>query len=130
VDCWDHFGQQWQREGLPGLRLGAEVAFGASGHVRAEGDWAMFLLDRFGDRRELEAFGKRFGLQTGQFQFGAFLFELGGSAVHPGLTFGEQPVDQDGQVAGHGFDRRSLTWQLPAEMSIAGPEVALAVKQS
>jgi hypothetical protein len=89
LDCWKYFEQQLEHGGLPSLRLGAGEAFGASGHVRAEGDWAMLLLDRFGDRRQLEAFGKRFGLQTGQFQFRAFLFELGGSAVHPGFTFVE-----------------------------------------
>ena len=48
---------------------------------RVMGLWG--YLDYFGDRHKLEAFGKHFGLQTGQFQFGAFLFELGGSAVHP-----------------------------------------------
>ena len=36
LDCWECFGQQWQHEGLPGLRLGAGEAFGASGYVLAE----------------------------------------------------------------------------------------------
>jgi hypothetical protein len=33
LDYWKYFGQQWQHEGLPGLRLGAGEAFGTSGHV-------------------------------------------------------------------------------------------------
>jgi hypothetical protein len=40
----EYFGQQWEHEGLPGLRLGAGEAFGASGYVRAEGDWGFGVV--------------------------------------------------------------------------------------
>ena len=76
---------------------------------------------------ELESLRLGFGVQSGEFQFGAPLFELRGAAIHPGFTVGEHSVDEHRQVSGHGLDRRRMGGQLLAQMPIPASQVTLAV---
>ena len=59
-------------------------------------------------RHQLEASGCGLGCQLGQFGLLLFLLEFSGPLIHPGLTVGEQAIDQNGQVTGHRFYRRHL----------------------
>src|SRR6202140_5629560 len=88
-----------------------------------------FGLAGFGDRNQFETSGPGFEVQARQFLFGVPLVELRRTSIHPGFAFGEQAVDQYRNIAAHGFERSREGWQLAAQTTIPGSQIAVALQQ-
>src|SRR5580658_9048915 len=53
---------------------------------------------------KLHPHGHSFSLEMIELSLLAFLLMVGGTAVYPSLAFGQNAIDQAGQIAGHGLD--------------------------
>jgi hypothetical protein len=76
-------------------------------------------------RHQLRAEAAGFALQAGEVALLSALLKFRGAAVDPNLPFGNQPIVQAGQEAGHRLDR-SQSAQLGTKVSVPGTQIALA----
>src|SRR5439155_8677274 len=80
------------------------------------------------DSDEFESVGGRFVLQGGQFALLAPALKLCGSAIDPCLSVSEQPVNQTGQITGHGFNGFGST-EACSQKTISGAQITVTPQQ-
>lgn len=74
-------------------------------------------------RDELITASARLRIQPSHLLLLPLFFEQPGPAIHPSLALGEQPVNQDPEVAGHGFYRQPLRiWRCAADADNGPPD--------
>ena len=88
----------------------------------------MFSCLLIRDGNEAESARASLGLKLGQITRLAVALEVFGSAIDPCLTFGEQAVDDTGQVAGHGLNGFGAA-KPGTKIPVAGAEITVAAQQ-